>query len=251
MPPSSKSPAVVVLWDLGTRRAMGTLPGHKARISALAFSPDGKTLASGGEDQSVRFWDVAERREAGRIENNPGWVRSVVFTSDGKSLVIGSGLTLKVWDVASNRVRAILEPDGHWVRSIALAPNGRMLASAGGTLGPEGRVRQAQVRLYDISQDPPIRRTTLIVEGNGPDQANPHAGGFSAVAFSADGRRVVAVAMATVAIWDAETGILIDDFDRSSASSSESLATSPDGRWLAITEAKTPRIIDITPPFAP
>ena len=107
------------------------------------------------------------------------------------------------------------------------------------------------MRLYDISQDPPIRRTTLIVEGNGPDKPNPHDGGFSAVAFSADGRRVVAVKMTTVVTWDAETGTLIDYFDRSSGSSSESLATSPDGRWLAVTEAKTPSILDITPPFGP
>ena len=132
-PPSSKSPAVVVLWDLATRHTVWTLSGHTARISALAFSLDGKTLASGGEDKTVRFWEVATGRETGRIENNPGWVRSVVFTSDGKSLVIGSGLTLKVWDVAGNRLRAVLEPDDYWVRSIVRAPNGRMLASAGGT----------------------------------------------------------------------------------------------------------------------
>jgi len=249
--PSSEPPGLIALWDLAARRPLLTLRGHTARTTALAFSPDCKTLASGGEDRTVRFWDVAEGRETGRIDNNPGWVRSVAFTPDGKTLAIGSGYTLRLWDVQGNRPRAMLEPGGFWVHAVGLSPDGRMLASAGGAVGPGGRVRQGQVRLYDISQNPPARRAELVFEGEGPEKANHRGWHFSDVTFTPDGRGVAAVAMTTVAVWDTATGALKDYFDRSSASSADRLAVSTDGRWLAVMDAQFPHMIDITPPLAP
>ncbi|MGO9464406.1 MAG: hypothetical protein ACLQIB_12155 [Isosphaeraceae bacterium] len=62
---------------------------------------------------------------------------------------------------------------------------------------------------------------------------------------------MAAVAMITVAIWDTATGALRDYFDRSSGSSGDCLAASPNGHWLAVTEVRIPRVIDITPPQAP
>ena len=248
---SSEPPGVVAVWDLAARRTLRTLRGHTARITALAFSPDGKTLASGGEDRSVRFWDVADGVETGRIEKNPGWVRSVIFTAGGNCLVIGSGNTLRLWDVQGNRERTALEPDGFWVHAVSLSPDGRMVASAGSTVAAGDRVGQGQVRLYDISQDPPVRRAELVLQVAGPDRANRRDWWFSAVAFTADGRRVVAVQMTTIVTWDVATGNLKDYIERSSGSSADRLATSPDGRWLAVTEARKPTMIDITPPLAP
>ncbi len=146
----------------------------------------------------------------------------------------------------------MIEPDGFWALDGALSPDGRTLAAAGATIGPDDRARAGQVRLYDISQSPPIRRAELAVELEGPEKANNNREWpFSSVAFTGDGRFVAAIAMTTVSIWDATTATLRDYFGRSSGSGNDSLAASPDGRWLAITEVGSPSVIDITPPVAP
>ncbi len=100
-----------------------------------------------------------------------------------------------------------------WVRSVAFAPDGKTLAIGSGNT----------LRLWDV-------------QGN---------------RLTPDGHGVAAVMMTTVAIWDTSNGALKDYFDRRSGSSSDCLAVSPDGRWLAVTDGQLPHIIDITPPLAP
>jgi WD40 repeat protein len=224
--PNPWPPGVVVLWDVAGRRELKILRGHSARITALAFAPDGQTLASGGEDRTVRFWDVASGRETGRIDGNSGWVRSLAYSPNGKALAIGSGYTLKLWDIAGNRPGATLEPDGFLVQSVAFAPNGATLA-AGGTVGGVGRVR-----LFDLGRTPPARRAELTLHREGRNRPDDW---ISDVAFTPDGQRVVGIAMQTIVIWDATTGDELDSLDRlTGGSSADRLAISPDGRWLAV-----------------
>jgi WD40 repeat protein len=224
--PNPWPPGVVVLWDVAGRRELKILRGHSARITALAFAPDGQTLASGGEDRTVRFWEVASGRETGRIDGNSGWVRSLAYSPDGKALAISSGYTLKLWDVAGNRPGASLEPDGFLVQSVAFAPNGATLAAS----GPVGGV--GRVRLFDLGRAPPARRAELTLHREGRNQPNNW---ISDVAFTPDGQRGVGIAMQTIVIWDATTGDELDSLDRlTGGSSADRLAISPDGRWLAV-----------------
>ena len=124
------------------------LRGHKASVTSIAFSPDGKTLASGGGDRMVRFWDVATGREIDRFEvdKNSEWPQAIAYARDGKTLAVAGGETLKLWSVPDNRLQATLEPDGFWVQSLAFSPDGRTLAAAGTTVGPEHQVQEARVR---------------------------------------------------------------------------------------------------------
>jgi WD40 repeat protein len=74
------------LWDLTTRKLAATLPGHGGRVEKMAFSPDGKLLASVGADQSLRLWDVGRRQEAASVKAHRGAVKYVTFSADGRTL---------------------------------------------------------------------------------------------------------------------------------------------------------------------
>ena len=100
-----------MLWDVATRRELRRIGGHGGWIYALAFSPDGKVLATSGANQAVQFWDVASGREIRRIDGAAsGGV--LAFSPDGQMLVMaGAGRTLTLWDLAANRLRAAPEPE--------------------------------------------------------------------------------------------------------------------------------------------
>ncbi len=95
------------IWELATGREVATLEGHQGRNRGLAFSRDGRLLAScsvdfGREkDSTIRVWDIANRREVRRFEGHLGMVNTLTFTCDNRSLITaGSDATALVWDVS-------------------------------------------------------------------------------------------------------------------------------------------------------
>jgi WD40 repeat protein len=117
----------------------------------VAFSPDGKTLASGRADQTVQLWGVADPRHpqplGGPLTGHTNTVYSVAFSPDGKTLASGSwDQTVRLWDVADPRHPQPLSVPftGHTdpVWSVAFSPDGKTLASGGG---------DNAIRLWDVS----------------------------------------------------------------------------------------------------
>jgi hypothetical protein len=249
IPADQRAAGEVVLWDVATRRELRRLGGPAAQVSGLAFAPDGRILATIGPDRAVRFWDVATGTQTRRIDGI-GSGQVLAFAPDGRTLAMnGAGGVPVLWDVAGHRQRAALEPAGEpfSVRSLAFAPDGRTLAAAGWVRAPGGRGQVSRVRRYDLTRDPPARRAEPTHKSDEPGGGSGWPG---AIAFAPDGRRVACVMIDTIVIWDAATGQESDSLRRGIGGTADSLALSPDGRWLAITQPAGNGVsfLDIGPP---
>src|SRR5579872_2878409 len=83
-------------------KARAPLQADKRRVYCVAFSPDGKTLASSGADATIKLWDVATGKITATLDEKTGHIQSVAFSPDGKTLASGSlNGTIKLWDVAT------------------------------------------------------------------------------------------------------------------------------------------------------
>src|SRR5579872_4245298 len=94
---------LVPSWPLSTSpRLRATLKGHMTTVFSVAFSPDGKTQASGSRDNTIKLWDVATGKEQATLQGHTGGVFCVAFSPDGKTLASGSfDNTIEFWDVTS------------------------------------------------------------------------------------------------------------------------------------------------------
>src|SRR6185369_6617731 len=96
-------------WDAVAGRELRTLSGHTASVLATAFSPDGRLLASGGDDAVVKLWDTATGREIATLNGHSLGVKAVAFSDDGKLLVSGSDDgSARLWDVNTGETLATL-----------------------------------------------------------------------------------------------------------------------------------------------
>src|SRR5262249_53231043 len=105
---------------------------HADVIHALAFSPDGKIVASCGYDRLIKLWDTAAKKELHVLKDPSDSVYGIAFSPDGKLLASAAAdRAVKVWDVATGRRLFTLGESTDWVYAVAWSPEGRHLAAAG------------------------------------------------------------------------------------------------------------------------
>ncbi|MSP14250.1 MAG: NACHT domain-containing protein [Chloroflexi bacterium] len=115
-------------------RALGVLSGQTDDVLCLAFRPDGRQIAAGGRDHTLRLWDVRSRREMVTLKGHTGEVAALAYSADGTRLASASarpqGGGIKLWDLRrSAELRTIDHP--HGVFGLAFSPDGLRLASGG------------------------------------------------------------------------------------------------------------------------
>ncbi len=117
-------------------------------MTTLVFSPDGKTLASGGWDETIRPWDVKSGTQFAVLQGHTGRVGSLAFSSDDKTLASGGDdKTIRLWDVGTGHlIGQPLTGSTFVVNGLAFSPDGKTLASEG---------EDEAVRLWDLTQNPP------------------------------------------------------------------------------------------------
>jgi WD40 repeat protein len=128
-----RASAVVRIWDLASAREKLAIGAHVGGVPGLAFSPDGRYLASAGKDRAVRIWDPASGRLVQELTGFGGEVQTVAFSPDGSILATGDWAgAIRFWQVSSwQKLPAPKHPLGRVIWACVLSPDGRYFAECG------------------------------------------------------------------------------------------------------------------------
>ncbi|MBY0521885.1 MAG: protein kinase [Gemmataceae bacterium] len=212
----------VQMWRLATGEKGREFKGHRNRIRHVAFSHDGKRLASASDDKTVRIWDTATGSTLHTLEAAEEPFVHVAFSHDDKQLAAASNIdTVRVWEVASGKPLHAF--NGH--SAVAFSPDDRLLATpaeGNDPLAEAGKGRS--VKLWDLTNGQEVRAL------QGP---HGHAQKVTTVAFRPDGALLATGSDdQTIKLWDSATGQELRTL-HGGVGKVARVAFSPDGMQLA------------------
>jgi WD40 repeat protein/uncharacterized caspase-like protein len=206
----------VKLWDAQTGKLRRTLKGHFGHVRTVAYSPDGRSIASVSEDRTLRLWDARTGALLKALKGQPEFA-IVAFSPDGKKLAVGGRHGFLLWDAATGNKIGEIEIDtdaANWsqIENLAFSPDGTTLASV--------EMGDGTLTLWNIA----ARRPALTIKAG----TETHG-----LAFSPDGETVFSGQLdGSVKAWNAESGKLIRSFD-GRADKVLSVAFAPDSATVA------------------
>ncbi|MGD1702435.1 WD40 repeat domain-containing protein, partial [Dapis sp. BLCC M229] len=203
----------IQLWNLESSKLLDTLSSHTANVLSLAISPDGKTLASGSEDGTVKLWDIP----TGEILTSflhSDVVTAVGFTADSRAVVgCSAARGIKLWDVDTGRLLQRM----NGTQPIAFGAEGLRMATSGGP---------RYIRLWNVAQGQLLKNLSIPSKNNNQR--------IEAIAFSQDGQTIAHAIRGenNILVWDVETWEVRHTLEKHSQAI-KAIAISPDGKILA------------------
>ncbi len=217
---NQKSYGIARLWDAASGQPLEVFQKQTNWLHSIAFSPDGKFLASGGDDDTVSFWDIfsgqplKEREPLKDRERNYGKIYSMTFSPDGKLLATsGDDGTARLWDISGQQLPKKLEELRGNVWEVVFSSDGKQLA----TTGEDGIVR-----FWDTDSGQQL-----------PKKLEGHVGPVYSVSFSSNGKLVATSGDdGTARLWDTDSGQQLEVLQGHSGKVRK-VVFSPDGKFLA------------------
>jgi RNA polymerase sigma factor (sigma-70 family) len=192
---------LIRLVDIRTGRPVGETMGHRGQVQVIAYSPDGKTLASGSTDDTIRLWDPSSGKEIRQFDARQLYVCSLAFSPDGKHIVSAgyNSLELCLWEAATGRQLRRWEAHKSPIRKVCFSPDGRFLASRCAPM--QQNQDDWSVKLWDAGTGREMWRIPL-----GGHQYN------GTLAFSNDSSMLFASDEPATRAWSTATGKEVAEF---------------------------------------
>ena len=229
------------LLDAATGQQVRKLTGRASPISSVAFSADGRLLASGrrtniARTDTIKLWDTSTGQMVRTLNGNSYAVNDVAFSKDGR-LAAGAGIEVRFWDAATGQMLRLIKDNPRQADALAFSADGQMLATGD---------RNGSIKLWDVAAE----KSTHLMNG--------HSNGVLALAFSPDGKLLASAGHdKTAKLWNVATGQLLQTLS-GHTNNVYAVAFSPDGRTVAsgglyqsvkLWDAQTGQLLKTLPTF--